>query len=228
MRKIGDTYYAVFADIEHGKPTSLGYATAKSPLGPYFYGGVIIDNDGCDPATWNNHGSIECFQGQWYVFYHRSSRNTKVNRRVCAEKIEILPDGRIPEVLMTSQGPGDPFVLEEKIYGYQACGCYGGCYIDYDGQSEEEFLKVTEDGSRAVFRYLSLEALPSCVRIACRGTAEIEIYMNQVCVGEGAVTGEVAEIQIPDCSQGNHTTAEVELVFYHPDAFRLRSMVFLR
>lgn len=68
MRKIGDTYYYVYADMERGKPTSLGYSTSKSPMGPFTYRGIIIDNDGCDPASWNNHGSIECVNGQWYVF----------------------------------------------------------------------------------------------------------------------------------------------------------------
>ncbi len=36
---------------------ALGYATAKHPLGPFTKRGIIIDNAGCDPETWNNHGS---------------------------------------------------------------------------------------------------------------------------------------------------------------------------
>lgn len=57
--------------MERGKPTALGYATGKTPLGPFTYQGIIIDNEECDPASWNNHGSIECIDGQWYVFYHQ-------------------------------------------------------------------------------------------------------------------------------------------------------------
>ena len=57
LRKIGDTYYYVYADMERGKPTSLGYSTSKSPMGPFTYRGIVIDNDDCDPASWNNHGS---------------------------------------------------------------------------------------------------------------------------------------------------------------------------
>ena len=30
--------------MERGKPTALGYATGKSPLGPFQYQGIIIDN----------------------------------------------------------------------------------------------------------------------------------------------------------------------------------------
>ena len=44
VRMIGDTYYYVFTDVERGKPTALGYATGKSPLGPFQYQGIIIDN----------------------------------------------------------------------------------------------------------------------------------------------------------------------------------------
>ena len=59
MRKIGDTYYYVYADMERGKPTSLGYSTGKSPLGPFTYRGIIIDNDGCDPSMTAKDQSAE-------------------------------------------------------------------------------------------------------------------------------------------------------------------------
>ena len=98
MRKIGDTYYYVYADMERGKPTALGYSTGKSPLGPFTYRGIIIDNGDCDPASWNNHGSIECVNGQWYVFYHRCSRGVQQHRRLCIEPITIHADGTIDEV----------------------------------------------------------------------------------------------------------------------------------
>ena len=43
MRKIRDTYYYVYADMERGKPTSLGYSVSKSPMGPFEYKGIIAD-----------------------------------------------------------------------------------------------------------------------------------------------------------------------------------------
>lgn len=43
MRKIGDTYYYVYADMERGKPTSLGYSTSKFPMGLFTYRGIIIE-----------------------------------------------------------------------------------------------------------------------------------------------------------------------------------------
>jgi hypothetical protein len=97
MRKISETYYYVYTNIQRGRPTALGYATARSPLGPFTRRGIIIDDHGCDPGTWNSHGSIENFNGLWYVFYHRSSRGGKYRRRLCIEPITILPDGSISE-----------------------------------------------------------------------------------------------------------------------------------
>ena len=140
MRKIRDTYYYVYADMERGKPTALGYSTGKSPLGPFTYRGIVIDNDHCDPESWNNHGSIECVNGQWYVFYHRCSRGTQRYRRLCAEPITINPDGTINEVKMTSQGVGTPFAPGETMMGYQACELQGKVYIGV-----EEQLKATPE-----------------------------------------------------------------------------------
>lgn len=148
VRKRGDTYYYVFADTSRkNRPTCLGYATAKHPLGPYTYQGVIIDNLGCDPETWNNHGCIQEYKGQWYVFYHRSSRNSKFHRRVCCEPIFFDENGLIAEVKMTSQGPGPAFAPGEIIPAYAACEVNGGAYVDGDR------LVLKRNGS-ACFRYL--------------------------------------------------------------------------
>ena len=148
MRKIGDTYYYIFADTHRGKPTALGYATSQSPLGPFQYRGIIIDNDGCDPESWNNHGSIECVNGQWYVFYHRSTGNSRYLRRMCAEPITIDENGLIPEVLPTSIGMGDPYQIGEPLYGYQACKLSQNAWIDKDR------LIVKKGRAEVTYRYL--------------------------------------------------------------------------
>lgn len=195
MRKIGDTYYYVYADMERGKPTSLGYATGKSPLGPFTYRGIIIDNNGCDPQSWNNHGSIECVGGQWYVFYHRCSRGTQQFRRLCIEKITVNPDGTIDEVKMTSQGIGDPFVSGEKIMGYQACGLKGSCYIDVDGEhGYEEKLTNICDGDEAVFRYVKSEMPWKEIELSCTGSGMVSVFLNGEKAGEIKVSGQKGSI----------------------------------
>ena len=196
MRKRGDTYYYIFADIERGKPTSLGYATGKNPLGPFTYQGIIIDNDGCDPQSWNNHGSIECVDGQWYVFYHRSSRNSQQNRRLCVEKIRFRGDGLIDEVKMTSQGAGEPFAPGEQIKGYQACGLKGTCFIDVDADyGYEEKLTGISSGDEAAFRYVKSGAPWTEIEIVCCGSGEMTALMNQKEAGKGKIIGDAKRVQ---------------------------------
>lgn len=124
-RKVGDTYYLIYSPRRGSR---LAYATAPSPIGPFTYRGYIIDN-GVDYPAGNNHGSIACLNGQWYVFYHRMTNNTIMSRRACVERIEILPDGSIPPVEMTSLG------FEEALNPYKitpadiACVLKGGCFV---------------------------------------------------------------------------------------------------
>ena len=196
VRKIGETYYYIFADVERGKPTALGYATGKTPLGPFTYHGSIIDNEECDPASWNNHGSIECIDGQWYVFYHRCSRNTQMHRRLCIEKIHINEDGTINEVKMTSQGTGDPFAPGERIQGYQACGMKGSCYIDVDREyGFEEKLTDLCDGDEVIFRYVKSVKPWKGIELTCTGSGRVLVFLNGEEAGRITVLGEKGKVQ---------------------------------
>lgn len=182
MRKIGDTYYLVYANIERGKPTSLGYSTSNSPLGPFSYRGIIINNEECDPASWNNHGSIECFNDQWYVFYHRCSRGVQQYRRLCIEPININEDGSIDEVKMTSQGIGNPFDKGEVIKGYQACRLKGNVRIDVVSEGYEALTKILEK-DEITFRYIESKDGFENIRIVSQGSAIIEVYANDKFAG---------------------------------------------
>ncbi len=173
MRKIGDTYYYIFTDTHRGKPTALGYATSKNPLGPFTYQGVIIDNDGCDPESWNNHGSIECVNGQWTVFYHRSTANSRYLRRMCAEPITIDENGLIPEVRPSSIGMGEAYRIDEPLYGYQACKLSKNAWIDGDK------LIVKKGRAEVTYRYLDTSArCLSSVSYEGTGNASVEYRLD--------------------------------------------------
>lgn len=219
MRKIGDTFYYLYANIEHGKPTSLGYSTSKSPLGPFTYRGVIIDNDRCDPESWNNHGSIECVNGQWYIFYHRCSRGVQQYRRLCIEPITILPDGTIPEVKMTSQGPGLPFGPGEKIMGYQACELTGKAYIDVDGQ-DSEWLTNIADGDTAMFRYVQSVDGFTKVNFVTLGKGTIHVLLDGVEVGT-AVIVEDGESEVVLMESKSGKMMELTLKFEKVDELKV-------
>lgn len=205
MRKIGDTYYFVFADDSRGKPTSLGYATGPTPLGPFTYRGVIIDNDGCDPGSWNNHGSIERFGDQWYVFYHRSSGNSGARRRLCVEPIVIGEDGSIAEVPMTSQGTGEPFAPGEHIDGWRACQVHGGGFVGaVDGQ---ERLVLPRKGAGGTFRYVRNEEVISRAELTVYGTGSVVVRVGDHAGEAHAVSG-VVSVDLGSIAPG---TREIEI-----------------
>ncbi len=163
----------VFADeSREWRPTSLGYAISHSPMGPFVYQGVIIDNNGSDPAVWNNHGSIEQFNDQWYVFYHRSTNNSKKFRKICIEPITINADGSIEEVEMTSQGAGKPLSAFSIIQAEWACGLSGNCRVLIDKNTDVpmELLGQIRNGDGATYKYINFDNRPSTFRIKTYNT----------------------------------------------------------
>ena len=221
VRKIKDTYYMVYSNMERGRPTSLGYATSKSPLGPFTYRGIIIDNVECDPVSWNNHGSIEEFHGQWYIFYHRSSHCTRMYRRLCIEPITINPDGTINEVKMTSQGVGEPFQAGEEIYGYQACGLSGSIFIG-DNRQDGEWLTNISENDEAIFRYVQTDCGFQSILLKAEGHGKVEVYLEDAYDGFVDVEGrgEYRAI-LSACPRG---TMELKLKFKAPTRLKVTSV----
>ena len=165
IRKHNGLYYLVYADISRGRPTCLGYATSASPLGPFTKRGILIDNTGCDPETWNNHGSIAEFNGQWYVFYHRSSQAGNFNRRVCVEPIRFNADDSIDEVEMTTQGAGAPLPATQPIAAWRACLLGGHVRTAAEGPTEHdptvrEYLTQIHGADWAAYKYVDFDDQP--------------------------------------------------------------------
>ena len=182
IKKINGKYYLLFADTHrHGsRPTCLGYAVSDHPLHGYVYGGVIIDNTGCDPAVWNNHGSMICYKGQWYVFYHRSTHASVNSRHVCAEPIFIEADGSIREVLQTSSGVGEAIPATEVIPANLACTLSGRVRIAGDADSAEN-LVLTEiaDADTATYRYLQFDGEETfTIRLRASAPCRVELYVD--------------------------------------------------
>lgn len=124
-RKINGVYYMIYSPKRGSR---LAYATSDSPTGLFTYRGYIVDN-GVDYPGGNNHGSVVCINGQWYVFYHRMTNGTIMSRRGCVEKIEFLPDGTIPPVEMTSLGFEDSLDPYEITPADIACVLKGKAFI---------------------------------------------------------------------------------------------------
>jgi len=157
MVKRKGIYYFVYAHMGRaGRPTCIGYATSKSPMGPFKYGGVIVDNDHSDPGCWNNHGSIAEFKGKWYVFYHRSTHGSYTMRKACVEPITFNADGSINEVEMTTQGASDPLNARTKFDAERACLLYGNVRVQAIAEDNEELGKIMNDDA-AAYKYLNFD-----------------------------------------------------------------------
>lgn len=129
-RRIGNRYYLVYAD--GGK---LVYAIADHPEGPFRYGGLIITN-GRDYPGGNIHGGLVNLHGQWFITYHRMTNRTIFSRRTCVERIQIRPDGSIPEVEMTSMGFSRGLDPRQKTPADVACVLTGGNWVtEFDART---------------------------------------------------------------------------------------------
>ncbi|MHA7111072.1 family 43 glycosylhydrolase [Sunxiuqinia elliptica] len=199
MTKRNGIYYLVYADESRNKvPSCLGYATSDNPFGPYIYRGVIIDNSGCNPGNWNNHGSIFNFQDQWYVFYHRSTHGCQMFRKSCVEKIQFLSDGSIPEVEMTTQGALPPLDATKIIDAERACSMKGNVRIEKESESNE-ILSEMKGGDQVVYRYLDFSAGVNRFSLKYRALGRkgtLLLYVEQ-----GGQRRKIAEIKLEESKE---------------------------
>lgn len=107
MRKIQDKYVFIYSRFtkegEFGMPSSnytLAYAYSDNPMGPFTYGGTIIDGRAIEKdangkafatatVDGNTHGSICEINGQWYVFYHRQCGLDEYSRQAMVAPITV-------------------------------------------------------------------------------------------------------------------------------------------
>ena len=127
----GDWYYLTFPWVRKDKGTeTLAYAMSRSPLGPWDFKGVFMQEhaDGC----WTNHHSFVEFRGQWYLFYHHNDYSPRMDKRrsVCIERVTFRKDGTIEEVKPTLRGVGITKATDRmEVDRYSAAG--SGTTIDY-------------------------------------------------------------------------------------------------
>lgn len=150
--------------------------------------------------TATNHGSIENINGRWYVFYHRPTHCSDYSRQACAEPIEILPDGSIPQVEMTSSGLNGGSLKGNGVYPATIC-CnltngrmpHGGNkrfkdlpMVAFDGK--DRCLVNLAKGTVIWYKYFDL-AQSRAIRLRARGEGEITISSNDKILETICVSG---------------------------------------
>jgi hypothetical protein len=182
MIKHNGIYYFIYTDMQRANmPTCIGYSTSKSPFGPFKYGGIIVDNNHCDPGVWNNHGSVVEMKGKWYVFYHRSTHDSYSMRKTCIEPITFNTNGSIDEVEMTSQGTGDPLNAFSEIGADRTCLLFGNVRIQNYSKDNDELGEI-KNGDRAAFKYLNFGSGAVGFEVSVipgKSAGKIDIIMDQ-------------------------------------------------
>ena len=166
IRKIKDKYVLIYSRFapegEWGLPETnytLAYCYSNKPLGPWTYGGTIIDGRGKEKQddgsfmitatpSGNTHGSICEINGQWWVFYHRQAGTNEYSRQAMVAPINVeVVEGskgyvKISEAEFTSEGfetEGlDP--LERHAAGI-------ACYFVGPEPAHQEYPNVVYPGS---------------------------------------------------------------------------------
>lgn len=214
MRKIGKKYYFIYSSVNGHE---LCYAISDYPDRDFRFGGTIISNGDIflegrttDKALnyWgNNHGSIVGIRGQYYIFYHRHTNQIQFSRQACAEKIEILEDGRIPQVEMTSCGLNDGPLCGKGTYEARiACNLMskqgavpytmgefpfgdGHPYFTQEGEDREDnpdqYIANMRDGAVAGFKYFTVKDT-SRISVVVRGEGKGHFQVSVQRDGEAA------------------------------------------
>lgn len=246
MRKIGSIYYFIYSsEVQH----ELCYATSRYPDRDFVFGGVIISNgdigmDGRrmgDAAyiTGNNHGSLCRLGDDWYIFYHRHTHKTSFSRQGCAERVEILPDGSIPQVRITSCGLNHGPLHAQGTYPAVICCILTNGHLPHqttepiresmphiDHEGSERFVSEITDGTRIGYRSFFFDG-PCFLALTYEGEGEgaFLVETEERAFGEIPVTGnrQWTRAGLVLSTEGTHTLL---LTYHGSGSMRLRDIAF--
>lgn len=211
IRKINDIYYFIYSSQKNHE---LCYATSKYPDRNFTFGGTIVstgdvgingrkDNDRLN-ATGTTHGSIECINGKWYVFYHRLTHGSDYSRQACAEQIEIDDNGRIKQVEVTSCGlNGKPLKAKGKYPSVIACNITNGKMPHLSNQKckkpipmvthrgNERLIANIDSKTTITYKYFDFENQEGKISfdIGSKSQGEISIFADDELISKIAVDG---------------------------------------
>lgn len=201
-------YYFTFPWVKD-KTETLAYAMGDSPMGPFEFKGIIMDESpvGC----WTNHHSLVEYKGQWYLFYHHNDYSPEFdkNRSIRADSLFFNPDGTIQKVIPTLRGVGLTDARKEIQLDRYSRLSDKGAAIDYLNQANKfEGWKtlLSTDGAwvqynRVDFGSQAPRKVKARVLSASGETLQIRI--------DGADGTVIAEVKVPKGNQWMEIEAPV-------------------
>ncbi|WP_082591401.1 family 43 glycosylhydrolase [Duganella sp. Root198D2] len=108
LYKRKNLYYLFFAGGP--LPEHLAYSTGPTAEGPWTYGGVVMPPQ----SAFTNHVGVVDFKGKTYLFYHNAALKggDGFKRSVSVEELKFNPDGSVPTVQPTKEGPAPVATLD--------------------------------------------------------------------------------------------------------------------
>ena len=211
IRHIGEHYYFVYSPLQGHE---LCYGMADTPEGPFMYQGVLISNGDLGyqgntmPACYfgNNHGGLVKLGDRAAIFWHRQTHGTSFSRQGCADFVEILADGTILQVEMTSGGLSGILPAKGNYSAGYACNLWEG-HREKTGEVlmgmepgkritdfPEEMVFITEEekedgtilpyvynlrkGACAGFKYFRFSGMESEITVRLRGHGKLAFSVD--------------------------------------------------
>ena len=177
---------------------AIQYMTADNPLGPYTYAGELFPNEGRFFGLYgNNHHSIACLNGEYYLFYHSRpvEKAMKISgnyRSPQVDAIRIGDNGELKQVIGTMKGPDQLKPLDPYV-------CVSACTMA--DQADIRFIRGDS--------YTGIEGTNgSWIRIAGvdfgEGTGQLTVRVASKTGGDLYMVTDstvVAKISIPVCTE---------------------------
>ena len=232
LKKRRNTYYYLnilnwLPSNERRIPVKMAYLMSESPLGPWRYGGVIVDTYNYLDSS-NIQGSFAEFNGQSYVCYHMPTPDSSSSRYCWIDRITFNDDGTINRIEPTSSGPKGSFFVGETIMASSGVHFSGGrgdkrIVQRYKGDLKQwwkddfrftDYPEVfyNEAGQFIGYRYMDFTSDVSTFTVTARTDSDgavLKVYQGagNGCVHESAINSDskngpvgepIAEVRLPD------------------------------
>lgn len=200
-------YYLTYPHVRNNTE-ELAYSVGDSPMGPFTYAGVIMDES--PVACWTNHHSIVEYDKQWYLFYHHNDYSPKFdkNRSVRVDSLSFASDGKIEKVTPTLRGVGiTPATATIQPDRYSRLSDTGAsiALIDSVKTFDGWYTKLATSGAWVQYNRVDFSEKSKTVEIAARSA---EGGAVKICAG--SLQGEViAEVTLPKSADWKQVSAKI-------------------
>lgn len=194
IRKFNNIYYLIYSSGVNGE---LAYATSSLPNKDFKYQGVIIssanigykNNKIYEDNVSTIHGSVEKIKNEYYVFYHRLTKQSNFERWSYAEKIKMDENGKFIQAEMSTSGIGD-YLEKGKVEAVRECALFNensgyikqgklsnSPYVTYD--KDEYFVTNLSLRSHVRYQYFKVKDLIEIsLKIRGIGTGNLILFLN--------------------------------------------------